>query len=55
MDDENLEDGRKAYGDILVDTENNIWIEADVKLLSDLADMKEEEFNEYVQLLGKNL
>jgi hypothetical protein len=53
MDDENLEEWKKKLGDISGDKENEYIIEADVKLLSDLADMKEEEFNEYVQLLGK--
>ncbi|HOK59811.1 MAG TPA: redox-regulated ATPase YchF [Candidatus Dojkabacteria bacterium] len=53
MDDENLEEWKKKLAEISGDTENKYIIEADVKLLSDLADMKEEEFNEYVQLLGK--
>lgn len=53
MDDENLEKWKERLAEISGDKENKYIIEADVKLLSDLADMKEEEFNEYVQLLGK--
>jgi GTP-binding protein YchF len=53
MDDENLEKWRERLAEISGDKENKYVIEADVKLLSDLVDMKEEEFNEYVQLLGK--
>ncbi len=53
MDDENLEEWKGKLAEISGDRENKYIIEADVKLLSDLADMKEDEFNEYVQLLGK--
>lgn len=53
MDDENLEKWKEKLAEISGDKEKKYIIEADVKLLSDLADMKEEEFNEYVQLLGK--
>jgi len=53
MDDENLEKWKEKLAEISGDKEDKYIIEADVKLLSDLADMKKEEFNEYVQLLGK--
>jgi len=53
MDEENLEKWKEKLAEISGDKEKKYIIEADVKLLSDLADMKEEEFNEYVQLLGK--
>ena len=53
MRDENLDKWKEELGQISNDKEGRYIIEADVKLLSDLADMKEDEFNEYIQLLGE--
>jgi len=44
---------KKKLGEISNDSEGKYILEVDVKLLSDLASMSEEELNEYVEILGK--
>lgn len=53
LQEERIEGWRKQLGEISGDVNNEYILEVDVKLLSDLASMKEDELNEYVQLLGK--
>lgn len=44
---------KNRLGEISDDISNEYVLEVDVKLLSDLANMKEDELNEYIELLGK--
>lgn len=44
---------KEKLGEISNDSEGKYILEVDVKLLSDLASMSEEELNEYVEILGK--
>lgn len=53
LEDVKLEEWKRKLGEISHDVDNRYVLEVDVKLLSDLAGMQEEEFNEYIQLLGK--
>ncbi len=50
---EKIVEWKKRLGKISVDKECKYVLEVDIKLLSDLASMNENELNEYVELLGK--
>ena len=50
---EELEKWEEELAKILGDKEKEYILKVDVKLLSDLADMKEKELDEYIELLGK--
>ena len=53
MDEEKLNEWENKLGEISKDNEKKYILRADVKLLSDLASLSEEELNEYVELLGR--
>lgn len=53
LEEQELESWKKRLGEISKDIHYEYILEVDVKLLSDLAGMEENEFNEYVELLGK--
>jgi len=50
---EELEKWEEELAEISGDKEKKYILKVDVKLLSDLADMKEKELDEYIELLGK--
>ncbi len=52
LEEENIEGWEKKLMEISKDEKKDYVIRVDVKLLSDLASMSEEELNEYVELLG---
>ena len=53
LEEEKMEEWKNKLGEISGDMEYKYILEVDVKLLSDLASMGEEELNEYIELLGK--
>ncbi len=53
LEEEKMEEWKKQLGEISGDTDRTYILEVDVKLLSDLASMEEQELNEYIELLGK--
>lgn len=53
LEEERIEEWKKELGGICKDEGGKYVLEVDIKLLSDLASMNEDEFNEYVELLGK--
>lgn len=53
LEEKRIGEWKKRLGEISDDINNEYVLEVDVKLLSDLASMKEDELNEYVELLGK--
>jgi len=53
LEEEKMEEWKKQLGEISTDPNHTYILEVDVKLLSDLASMEEEELNEYIELLGK--
>lgn len=53
LEEKRIEEWKKKLGKISDDINNEYVLEVDVKLLSDLASMKKEELDEYVELLGK--
>ncbi len=53
LEEESIEKWKKELGGICKDEACKYVLEVDVKLLSDLASMNEDEFKEYVELLGK--
>lgn len=53
LEEKRIGEWKKKLGEISDDINNEYVLEVDVKLLSDLASMKEEELNEYIELLGK--
>jgi hypothetical protein len=53
LEETNIKKWKEQLGSISEDSSYTYVLEVDVKLLSDLASMKEEELNEYIELLGK--
>ncbi|OGC44806.1 redox-regulated ATPase YchF [candidate division WS6 bacterium RIFOXYC1_FULL_33_10] len=53
LEEEKMEEWKNKLGEISGDMGYKYILEVDVKLLSDLASMGEEELNEYIELLGK--
>ncbi len=53
LEEEKIDAWKERLGEISKDESYTYILEVDVKLLSDLASMKEDEFNEYTELLGK--
>ncbi len=53
LEEEKIGAWKERLGEISKDTSYTYILEVDVKLLSDLASMREGEFNEYIELLGK--
>lgn len=53
MEEKEVAGWKEKLGEISNDSEGKYILEVDVKLLSDLASMSEEELNEYVEILGK--
>jgi len=53
LETDRIAEWKKRLGEISDDRECKYILEVDVKLLSDLASMNEEELNEYVEILGK--
>ncbi|KKP65511.1 MAG: GTP-binding protein YchF [candidate division WS6 bacterium GW2011_GWE1_34_7] len=53
LEEEKMGEWKSKLGEISGDMEYKYILEVDVKLLSDLASMEDEELNEYIELLGK--
>lgn len=53
LEEKEITEWKEKLGEISNDSEGKYILEVDVKLLSDLASMSEEELNEYVEILGK--
>ena len=53
LEEERIGEWKKRLGEISKDIEGKYILEVDVKLLGDLASMKEDELSEYIELLGK--
>lgn len=53
LEEKRIGEWKKSLGEISGDINNEYVLEVDVKLLSDLASMKDDELNEYIELLGK--
>jgi len=53
LEEKRIGEWKNRLGEISDDISNEYVLEVDVKLLSDLANMKEDELNEYIELLGK--
>ena len=53
LDEGDLESWKKRLGEISKDMDYEYILEVDVKLLSDLAGMTDDELNEYVEILGR--
>jgi GTP-binding protein YchF len=53
LDEDDLESWKKRLGEISKDMDYEYILEVDVKLLSDLAGMTDDELNEYVEILGR--
>lgn len=53
MQEDRLEEWENRLAEISGDSEKRYILRADIKLLSDLANMNDEELNEYIELLGK--